>query len=68
MKVARARGAQRVIVAAPVGSLQAAHWLKVLADEVICPSIPPVFFAVGSHYEDFTQVSDDEVVALLESA
>lgn len=67
VKVARARGAQRVIVAAPVGSLQAVHWLKVLADEVICPSIPPVFFAVGSHYEDFTQVSDDEVVALLES-
>lgn len=67
VRVVRAQGARRVIIAAPVGSLQAVHWLEALADEVICPSIPPVFFAVGTHYEDFTQVSDDEVVALLAS-
>ena len=67
VRVARAHGAQRVVAAAPVGSLQAVHWLEALADEVVCPSIPPVFFAVGTHYENFTQVSDDDVVALLES-
>jgi putative phosphoribosyl transferase len=34
-------------------------------DEVVCPSRPEPFYAIGIHYVDFTQVDDAEVVALL---
>ena len=36
-----------------------------LADEVVCPLAPPDFGAVSRYYQRFTQVDDDEVVALL---
>lgn len=38
------------------------------ADEVMCLATPQLFFAIGAFYEDFRQVSDDEVVDLLRRA
>jgi putative phosphoribosyl transferase len=38
------------------------------ADEVVCLSTPPEFRAVGHHYVDFSATSDEEVVALLDTA
>jgi putative phosphoribosyl transferase len=63
--VARALGAQKVILAVPVGSVEAIDSLSKKADEVICLEIPENFFAVGEWYEDFSPVSDEEVVRLL---
>jgi putative phosphoribosyl transferase len=63
--VARRLGATRVVLAAPVGSPEAAAMLDVLADEVVCPVTPSWFSAVGRFYTDFHQVTDDEVVRLL---
>lgn len=63
-QVARAFGAARVIVAAPVGAADAAHRIHG-ADEVVCLLQPPDFHAVGAYYVDFAQTSDDEVAALL---
>ena len=37
-------------------------------DELVCLSAPRFFGAVGSHYRDFAQVDDAEVVALLADA
>ena len=67
---ARARGAARVVVGVPVG---AAATVRALAesedvDEVVCLAAPTDFGAVGFWYHDFTQVSDGEVVALLDEA
>ena len=39
--------------------------LRGYADEVICLQEPWGFQAVGQFYEDFDQVTDDEVIALL---
>ena len=39
-----------------------------LADEVVCLETPAMFMAVGLHYEDFAQVTDETVVALLDEA
>jgi len=39
--------------------------LRRMADEVVCPLVPPEFGAVSRFYEDFPQTSDDEVTALL---
>ena len=66
--VARARGAGRVILAVPVGSVEAAASLRRAADEVICLHTPARFFAIGEWYDDFSQVSDEEVTALLGKA
>ena len=35
-------------------------------DRIVCLAEPDPFRAIGLHYEDFTQVSDDEVIAALE--
>jgi putative phosphoribosyl transferase len=64
----RARGAKRVIVAAPVSSREAFARLSTLADEVISLLVPSHFLAVGEWYEDFSQTTDDEVTLLLEQS
>jgi hypothetical protein len=38
------------------------------ADEVVCLETPAYFFAVGQGYRNFTQTSDDEMIALLDRA
>jgi putative phosphoribosyl transferase len=65
VEVAHRMGAGRTVLAAPVGSTEAVAWLRRLADEVVCPLVPPEFGAVSRFYEDFPQTSDDEVTALL---
>jgi putative phosphoribosyl transferase len=37
-------------------------------DHLVCLAAPTPFFAIGSHYADFAQVSDDEVVRMLREA
>ncbi len=64
-KVARAQGARRVVVAAPVASPRAVELLRDDADEVIVLHAPERFAAVGEFYRDFMQTSDDEVVRLM---
>jgi len=65
---ARRGGAAQVVLAVPVGAADTVRSLRRVADEVICPSTPRDFLAVGAWYDDFRQVSDAEVVALLRSS
>jgi len=65
---ARAAGAREVLVAAPVGAQPSIRALEGVADQVVVPSIPPNFAAVGQWYERFDQTSDDEVRAALSEA
>jgi len=58
-------GAGGIVVAAPVGAPDSVARLANIADRVICPLQPEAFFAVGSWYRDFPQVSDEEVVDIL---
>lgn len=58
----------RLMLALPVGPPDAAAELKEMVDDFICLEVPEYFGAVGAFYEDFTQVSDDEVVEMLERA
>ncbi|WP_435843059.1 phosphoribosyltransferase family protein [Streptomyces lavendulae] len=64
-KVAREHGAAQVILAVPVAAYQALAQLRHEADDVVCLSTPRHFSAVGQWYEDFSQVGDEEVAALL---
>ena len=58
----------RVIVAVPVGAPETCRALRELADEVICARTPTGFSAVGQWYGDFSQTTDEEVIALLDAA
>ncbi len=64
-QVARAQGASRVVLAAPIGGTDTAEQFAGYADEVVCLETPAPYFAVGQGYRSFAQTSDDEVVALL---
>jgi predicted phosphoribosyltransferase len=65
LKLFRASGARRVIAAAPVAAAESLRRIAGDADAVICPLVPPSFRAVGSWYQHFDQVSDEEVLRLL---
>lgn len=66
LHVLRQRGAGRLIVALPVAPEEILPDLKRLADEVVCLETPTPFLAVGAHYANFEQVSDAEVIAILD--
>ncbi len=65
-QVARAEGARRVILAAPVAPREWTVDLAGVADELVCVATPEPFFGIGMWYRDFAQTTDDEVVACLD--
>ncbi len=65
-RVARAQGAARVVVAAPVAPSDVASRLAADVDEVVVAETPEPFFAIGQFYADFTQTSDQEVTECLQ--
>lgn len=65
LRALRERDPQRLVLAVPVGPVDACRRLGAVADAVICLVTPPAFAAVGQWYEDFGQTSDEEVLALL---
>lgn len=58
----------RIVLAVPVASSQSVRELASDADEVVCLATPEPFWAIGSFYSDFAQVSDAEVIDLLDRA
>jgi putative phosphoribosyl transferase len=59
---------KRTVVAVPVAAAETCQSLRSAVDEVICAATPEPFRAVGLWYQDFDQVSDAEVRALLDAA
>jgi putative phosphoribosyl transferase len=64
----RRRRPARLIAAAPVASRQAVAMLRAEADDVICLSSPRRFGSVGSFYDNFSQVDDEDVLRILLAA
>ena len=56
----------RLVCATPVASPEALAQVQPLVDETVCLSVPPLFQAVGQFYENFPQVSDNEVAQCLQ--
>ena len=61
-------GASHVVLAVPVAAPDSLEQLAEFADEVVCLQAPRGFFAVGQWYQNFTQISDEEVTTLLSPA
>lgn len=62
---ARKQNAKRIIVAAPVASIEAAEKLRRDADAVEILFADKNFQAVGQYYSEFSQTTDEEVISLL---
>ena len=58
----------KLILAIPVAPAEAVEALRPDVDELVCLDIPADFTALGQFYEDFSQVSDQEVIQFLEAA
>jgi len=56
----------RIVVAVPVAPAEVVSQLSSVADEVICLAEPQPFVAVGAWYEDFHELSDQEVCTILD--
>ena len=64
MAVRRMRPA-RILVATPVAPVSTCRRLDRDVDGMVCVHVPASFSAIGEFYEDFSQVSDEEVKDLL---
>jgi putative phosphoribosyl transferase len=57
-----------VVVATPVAPAETCNRLRRDVDQVVSLLTPETFMGIGQFYEDFSQVEDEEVVALLRRA
>jgi putative phosphoribosyl transferase len=65
LKALRKKQPAKLILAIPVAPRDVLESIGVECDEMVCLATPDPFYAVGTHYSDFTQTSDDEVKRLL---
>jgi putative phosphoribosyl transferase len=67
-QVARAQGAARVVLAVPVAPVGWRRRFAGVADELICVATPRPFISIGCLYVDFSETTDEEVLACLARA
>lgn len=58
-------GAARLVLAVPVAPSEVLERLATKADEIVTLATPDPFRSVGEHYEDFAQLTDDDVIEVL---
>ncbi len=66
VNVLRKSNPGKIVIGVPVASQTAVEKLSKEVDEVVTVLIPEQFYGVGAFYEDFEQVSDEEVSFYLE--
>lgn len=67
-RAVRAEGPASVVIAVPVAPPDALRRFASLADNVHCLMCPQAFWAIGAWYRDFSQLSDEQVIAMLAEA
>ncbi len=65
LHASRAKGPQLLVCAVPVAAADSLERVRPYADRMVCLQTPENFYAVGQFYEQFQQVEDEEVIALL---
>jgi predicted phosphoribosyltransferase len=66
IKYIKSKSPKKVIAAIPVSAQDSYEKVKAVADEIICLQVPIFFSAVGSFYQNFSQLEDKEVKFYLE--
>lgn len=65
LRSARAQGPKKLVLAIPVAPPDAVESLRSEADDIVCLDSPEPFGAIGFFYDDFRQVPDEAVIAIL---
>jgi len=68
VRAVKRREPRAVIVAVPVAAPQTVQEMRDVAGVVVCPMTPSGFGGVGRWYDDFAQVTDEDVTAILSEA
>ncbi|MCX6706003.1 MAG: phosphoribosyltransferase family protein [Candidatus Woesebacteria bacterium] len=66
IKYLRGKKVKKLVLAVPVAPKSLVKKLKKLVDEILVLETRDDFFAVGDFYKDFSQVTDEEVIQLLQ--
>jgi len=64
----RTQQPKKIVIAVPVVGVDSAEKLRHKVDEFVCLAIPRFFMAVGQFYDDFPQLTDEDVQRLLQDA
>jgi len=56
----------KLVAATAVAPASTLELIRPLADEVVCLEVPDDFQAVGQYFDDFSDVSDEDVIAVLQ--
>jgi predicted phosphoribosyltransferase len=68
IKALRSKNPSNIVIAVPVASLDTCRAFEKEVDDIICGATPEPFYGVGAWYEDFRQVTDEEVCDMLEKS
>jgi putative phosphoribosyl transferase len=68
IRAVRGREPARIVVAVPVAASETANWLRPEVDELACAYIAGRLVAIGLFYDDFSQVSDEQVRNMLQAS
>ncbi len=68
LEAIRERRPRKLVLAVPVAPTSTLEELSGLPDEIVCLQSHEPFYAIGFYYDDFRQVSDDEVIEILAKA
>ena len=66
IQIIKGKFPKKIIIAVPISSLEAYKEVKTLVDEVICLNVEQDLQSIGEFYQDFSQVTDVEVINTLE--
>ena len=59
------KSVKKIVVAVPVAATDAWKTIQKLVDEAVCLSVEEYLFGISQFYDDFSQVSDEEVLNLI---
>jgi predicted phosphoribosyltransferase len=65
LRAIRRQQPNKLVGAVAVASAMAARAISREADDLVCLNVPADFYAVGQFFRDFSQVTDDDVIAIL---
>ncbi|MFE2278529.1 phosphoribosyltransferase [Streptomyces sp. NPDC059454] len=65
LRALRAQDSGHLVLAVPVGATEGVALMRSEADEVVCLHEPAAFMAVGQWYEEFDQLTDEDVLDAL---
>ena len=65
LRSVRALHPKKLIGAVAVASADAARAMRQECDAIVCLIVPAEFYAVGQFFEDFHQVTDEDVIEIM---